>query len=127
MTTKKPTPADIETALQQFTGTEKLYRHPLSKLVYTDGVKYLADAAGAYWLIDAVGSYQTRPELRGERLQMWRLERDGDRARLTCSRDIENGRPVDVYVTQDITFTDFPLAGVTLYVADGVLLLPSEY
>lgn len=126
MTTPK-TAAEIESMLQQFTGTENYHRHALSGMVYTDGVKYLAEAVGAFWLIDAIASHQGRADLRAERLQLWRLEVADGRARLTCSRDIENGRPVDVYVTQDIEFTDFPLPAVTLYVTDGVLLLPSEY
>ena len=37
--------------LTQFRGTEHYYRtHP--SLLATDGVKYLADEAGAYWLFD---------------------------------------------------------------------------
>jgi len=29
--------------------------------------------------------------------------------------------------TKALTFTDFPLAEITLYCAHGVILLPSEY
>ncbi len=44
----------LEDELEQFYGTEKWYRH-FTGLVYTDGIKYLAENAGAYWLIDLVG------------------------------------------------------------------------
>lgn len=44
--------------LSPFTGTEHWYKHWLGGLLYTDGVKYVADQAGAYWLIDAIASYQ---------------------------------------------------------------------
>ena len=43
-----------ESDLSQFIGTENYYRHWTGHGVYTDGVKYLAEKAGAYWLIDAI-------------------------------------------------------------------------
>ena len=46
-------------ALRQFTGTEKWYRHPFVRTVlYTDGVKYVAEQGGAYWLIDDIAFAQ---------------------------------------------------------------------
>ena len=42
--------------LAQFTGTERYYRIN-RKCVLTDGAKYLAETAGAYWLMDAAASY----------------------------------------------------------------------
>lgn len=46
------------TDLARFKGSESFYPQGLSRLVYTEGVKYLADNAGAYWLIDLIASYQ---------------------------------------------------------------------
>jgi hypothetical protein len=44
-------PADLD----QFTGTETHWRHSLNRyFLYTDGVKYLAERAGAYWFLDAI-------------------------------------------------------------------------
>jgi hypothetical protein len=37
--------------LSHFTGTNQYYRHWAMRLVYTDGVKYIADDADAYWLL----------------------------------------------------------------------------
>lgn len=57
-------PQDLQHELAQFTGTEFRYRHPLSRwLLYTDGVKYFADKAEAYWFLDliAVGANGHRP------------------------------------------------------------------
>ncbi len=34
--------------LSHFTGTENYYRHWTRRLVYTDGVKYLADEGNAH-------------------------------------------------------------------------------
>jgi hypothetical protein len=38
------------TTLQQFIGTENVYQHGLVRsILYTDGAKYVAESAGAYW------------------------------------------------------------------------------
>ena len=45
--------------LAQFTGTEQWYRHAINRAVlYTDGAKYVADTAGAYWLLDEIALIQ---------------------------------------------------------------------
>jgi hypothetical protein len=60
--------------LEHFCGSEEYYKHFLG-LLYTEGVKYLAENAEAYWLIDAIVSYQ--PRLRKVRslseFQLWFL------------------------------------------------------
>ncbi len=127
--TKITTPNEFEAALAQFIGTEQYYRHWTGHILYTDGVKFLADEAGAYWLIDAIASYQHRigssshyAGLQG--FQLWTLTRNkGDRAVLTCQAD--SNQPV--LVTQEIEYTDFPLPAIKLYVEGNVLLLPSEH
>lgn len=112
--------------LAQFTGTENYYQHSLRRFVYTDGVQHVAETGGAYWLVDAIASYQpkllTDPML--QQFQHWILEVDLDnqKAQLICQRDND-----DVVLTQDIEFTDFPLAQIRFYVVAGVLMLPSEY
>ena len=112
--------------LEQFIGSETFYRHWLG-IVYTEGVKYLAEEAGAYWLIDAIASWQTSPKIKRDpmlqRIQFWRLRVNPDNtAVLTCERDSD-----DIALTQKIKFTDFPLESITLYLSDRVLMLPSEY
>lgn len=115
-----------EADLYQFTGTSQWYTHPLG-LLYTDGVQYLAERGGAYWLLDAISSWRFDPIVRDDRMlqqiQFWKLTVNPDRsAVLICERDAD-----DVAVIQEIPFTDFPLTSVTIYCQDGVLLLPSEY
>lgn len=39
-------------------GTGLYYRYQLSKMLYTEGVKELAEGCEAYWLIDLIMSYQ---------------------------------------------------------------------
>ena len=53
--------------LAQFIGTSQYYRHNLG-LLYTDGVKYVADRGGAYWLIDAIASWQIDPRIRNDEM-----------------------------------------------------------
>ena len=97
----KLTPAE----LVQFTGTTTYYRH-WSGLVYTDGVQYLAERAGAYWLIDAIGSYQRYREVSGLDMQFWELEVSEDRsAELRMGEDL----PEPLVLRQRIPYTDFPL------------------
>ena len=56
-----------ESDLSQFTGSEQLFDHWTRSLRYTDGVSHVAQHGGAYWLIDAIASYQSEPEVKIER------------------------------------------------------------
>lgn len=121
------TQAELLTNLAYFTGTTQYYKHWLKKFVYTDGVQYLAEEAGAYWLIDAIASHQ--PEAVKDSMlkdfQIWKLivtQTDTSKtADLVCERDTD-----DVAITQHIDCTDFPLPEIKLYLESGVLMLPSE-
>ena len=114
-----------EADLRQFTGTEQWHRHPFVRtLLYTDGVQYVAEKGGAYWLIDDIAFAQRRHKrVAAEAFQLWRLRVHPDHtATLTC----EDGNGQAVF-TKTLTFTDFPLAEIRLYCTNGVILLPSEY
>jgi hypothetical protein len=88
-------------------------------MVFTDGVKYLADTAEAYWLIDAIASYQSDARLTKhpmlKYMQFWKLEVKDGKGILTCVAD--TGRKPAI--TQEIEFTDFPLPGVEVWVEYG--------
>lgn len=111
--------------LAQFTGTEYYHRHWLGRFLYTDGVHYVAES-GAYWLLDAIASYQPKLLLEPmlQEFQHWilRVDLKNQKAQLICEKDTD-----DVVVTQDIEFTDFPLDKIRFYLVSGVLMLPSEY
>ena len=122
-------------SLAQFYGTENYYRQPLhGKLIYTDGVKYVAEHGGAYWLLDAIASYQhtlrTHKDARLREMQFWSLSVDPQthKALLTCVPDSDE-EPV---VRQEIEMTDFPLDEIKIWVEQGgingemVMMLPSE-
>ncbi len=88
-------------------------------------MKFLAEKAGAFWLIDLVASHQTA-RLRQEEFQLWILTVDRDNTPMavaTCQAD--TGKPL--LVRQEIDYTDFPLPSIKLYLVDGVLMLPDEY
>ncbi len=111
--------------LRQFTGSERLYRHAMVRdVLYTDGVQYVAETAGACWLIDEI-AFAQRSERRvaAEEFQLWKLKvNPGHTARLACEDG--NGRTV---FSKEIEYSDFPLEEITLYFTNKTILLPSEY
>lgn len=115
---------DLQAALAQFTGTAHYYR--LNRLcVITDGAKYLAEAAGAYWLLDTAASYLIELGT-ADWFVLVRLVVTEGKAVIT----LEDGNG-QVHARQAIPYTDFPLPKQTLYACwDGqhwVLMLPGEY
>lgn len=120
MTTKTLNEAD----LRQFTGSEHWYRHGLVRtVVFTDGAKHVADAGGAYWLLDEIATGQHIKEVAAQRFQVWKLAVQADHsATLTC--EAGNGKPV---FSKKIEFTDFPLPAIALWFTDNTILLPTEY
>lgn len=122
MTTGKTLDPSI---LHQFTGSECWYRFGVNRAhVLTEGAKYVADTAGAYWLMDEISLSQPyNKRVAREAFQVWRLVvRPDHTALLTC--DDGDGNMV---FKKKITFTDFPLEGITLYFSDNTIFLPSEY
>ena len=112
-------------ALYQFTGTETWYRHSLNpKVLYTDGVQYLAYHGGAYWLLDTIAIAQAHVKVvAAEEFQVWTLKINPDcSASIAC--DDGNGR---IVYEQSLSFSDFPLPEIKLYFRDNVIMLPSEY
>jgi Family of unknown function (DUF6876) len=107
-----------------FTGSEHWYRHGLVRsIVFTDGAKYIADAVGAYWLLDEIALAQRFVEaVAAEEFQVWKLAVNADSsAVLTC----EDGNGNAVF-SKAIPFTDFPPEGITLWFENNTIYLPSE-
>jgi hypothetical protein len=121
MTTKTLSKSD----LVQFTGSETWYRHGINRnVLYTDGAQHVAEHGGAYWLLDEIAIIQPyNKAVAAEEFQVWKLGVRPDRtATLTC--DDGNGK---IVFTKEIEYTDFPLDEITLYFANNVIHLPSEY
>ena len=120
----KLSPLDANT-LAQFTGSQHFYKHgPVREVLYTEGVEYVADNAGAYWLLDEIALAQRYIiPVKREDFQVWDLKVDAAQAGvLTCG----DGNGLEVY-SKPIPFTDFPQPGIRFYYADWVIHLPSEY
>lgn len=87
---------ELKTELPQFRGDGERYRHSLNRqVIYTPGVQYLAERAGAYWLVDAIAIHlsstkfrrviQNEPRILD--LHFWRLDVSDDAtARLNVCR-----------------------------------------
>ena len=115
---------DLKTELKQFTGSEVFFRNPLfGRFIYTEGVRYLAERAGAYWLIDYVFSNQHNGEIKAQPFQVWTIRVGDDRSAVVT---VEDGND-NIVKEFRLEFTDFPLAEFSLWFIDGTLLLPSEY
>jgi hypothetical protein len=129
--------SDLLAGLRHFTGDLERWRHPLNrKLLFTPGVHFLAEQAGAWWLIDAIAGWlpsrefaaAARHDPRLLDIEFWKLTVEGDKS-ATLTAVADSGEPP--FIRQAIEFTDFPLAEIELYcVFDGThstLMLPSEY
>lgn len=116
--------------LSQFSGTEHWYKHNLVPAVtYTEGVRYVADHGGAYWLVDEIAFAQLTAKIRREPFQHWTLKKDasGTGATLKATDGGKNGNAARTIFSKHIEYTDFPLDKIALYYSDGVILLPGEY
>jgi hypothetical protein len=112
-------------ALAQFTGTEHWYPHGLVRdILFTDGAKYVADAGGAWWLLDEIAIAQRfEKAVAAEEFQVWKLTVNPNRtAKLAC----EDGNDRTVF-EKAIEYTDFPPEGIELWFANNTIYLPSEH
>jgi hypothetical protein len=121
-----------EADLRQFTGTSQWYRWSIlfRNCVLTDGTRYLAEQAGAYWLMDAIASHQPKA-LKNANLrdfQVWTLTVKDKTGVLECREDSDT-KPI---ITQMIPYTDFTLEKIELWCNPmdetvRCILLPSEH
>ena len=122
--------------LNGFTATAYYYRLPFVKgFVYTDGVAYLAENAGAYWLIELI-AFEILPKV-VKKSPDWfysvKLAVNADSKAILTVDDGNGNKPI---VTREIDYADFPQVNdFKLFlektsVSDGeayCLLLPSEH
>jgi hypothetical protein len=122
-----------EASLEQFHGSEQLYKHPFyGPMRYTEGARHVAVAGEAWWLLDILGTEAHRPPLDTAWMQVWTLTVQAVhgrmRAVLVCT---DGGKGDDAsekeLMRHAIGWTDFPLDTITLWVVDHVIMLPSEY
>ena len=112
--------------LDNFYGSETFFYLPIfRKFVYTEGVKYIAEKGGAYWLLEKIFACQSCvAKLSSEPFTTWTLTKNtvGEGARLVCT----DGNEKELYA-ENLIFTDFPLQSLTLWLTNNTLLLPAEY
>ncbi len=123
MNAKHTEPLDTAT-LAQFTGTAQYWR-VARQFAITDGVKYLAETAACFWLIDAAISHLLEIGT-ADWFVLVRTEVSGSQATMIY----EDGNGLE-RARQAIPYTDLQLPSVNLYaVWDSerwVIMLPSEY
>ena len=119
----------IQEHLKQFCGSETVYTIPMLKTRYTEGVKYLAEAANCYWLVTdaAVITKSIKPKssflvIYFKRFSEELQERLHKEAQITYADG--NGT---ILFQQDYEITDLPLDELRLFFVDGMLMLPNEY
>ena len=123
--------------LQHFTGDLERFRHSLNRrVIYTPGIRHVAERGGAYWLLDEIALFIGTAEFyravagdpRIGDLHFWRLEIGENRsARLIARADSD----VEPFLVRDIRYTDFPLDHIDVWAGfDGrhwTLYLPGEH
>jgi hypothetical protein len=123
MDAKNPQAPNAAT-VAQFTSTAQYWR-VARQFVITDGVKYLAESAACFWVIDAAISHLLEIGT-CDWFVLVRTEVSGSSAVMIY----EDGNGSE-HARQEIVYTDLPLSSIRLYaVWDSerwVIMLPSEY
>ncbi|MCO8122888.1 hypothetical protein NHH03_14160 [Stieleria sp. TO1_6] len=126
-----------EDQLNQFTGDLVRYRHSVNRsVIYTPGVRHVAERGEAYWLIDAIASWiGSEPFVKAVNedgrigyMHFWTLSVNANgTAKLVARAD----SPDQPFISQSLVYTDFPMSLIDICAAfDGehwTLYLPSEH
>lgn len=123
---------NLKNELRKFTGTTAYHRLSLFPILVTDGVRFLAQEAKCYWLIDEIGANTQNLDKVEERFAVVKLKLNADKdqgvLRITNGN---SGKEEVEYLNQLISYTDFPIDEIELYLQKGeqswVLMLTSEY
>ena len=87
----------------------------------------MAEMCEAFWLVADILACQYTPKVRKEAFQAWTLtlNTEGKSSNALLVGENGNGKLI---AKLEIPYTDFPLLeGITLFLEDGILLLPSEH
>jgi len=130
------TASEIKNFIAHCYGSDSPYiKHSLVKrLVFTESVNWIRQAADCFWLVDVVASYQH--ELMKQPFQVWKFTCNTESKQGTVTCEDGNGHEL---VRQEIEYTDFPLDELVLWAELGgygtsaenwtpamVLMVPSE-
>jgi hypothetical protein len=117
--------------LNQFSGSEQFFKHKVNrKLIYTEGVQYLAKEAGCYWLIDEIACVLLPHLLKEYNDGFYSLQLLVTDCSAVITVDDGNG---NIHIKHKINFTDFPISGkpIKFFLCESdkyyCLMLPGEY
>jgi len=120
---------EIKEGLQHFHGSEMLFQIPLLKTKFTDGIKYLANAAECFWLVtdSSVIAKSLMDKSRFITIDFRKFsEEEKEALGYEASIDYSDGNG-HIFETHKYHITDFPLEELRLFFVDNTLMLPSEY
>ncbi len=117
--------------MYHFTGSDTAFKHWISPLRYTEGVRYLAEETESYWLIDTI-AFVIFPRLLKENKDWFysiefSVNRNG-----SAVMSVSDGNG-NMYLKHSIKWTDFPYIEkpVKFFLCESevyyCLMLPSEY
>ena len=121
--------------LSGFYGTTDKYVHRLPMtpdLLLTEGVKYFAEKAGAYWFMDIVAT-EFVPKLSEEDYIIFiQVTVDSDNGAVIIGSDGGKGDAPKILHTRTIEYTDLPTNSTFNFILmvdyqGNTLMLPSEY
>lgn len=122
---KRLTSEELKKELNYFYGTENYYKNNLMRIRYTDGVKFFAEAAGAYWFLQEVNNGYVRLLMKMPKSMLEFLNIKVVSKNRKAVITIADGDKV--YFTRRISFTDMPEGEWEFYLINDIMLLPSEY
>ena len=116
--------------LSQFTGTENYHKLTLGNLKFTDGLAFLAQEVGCFWLGDIISSVQHLDKIKESPFIVWIIKVKKQvglvSAYSDCNEDVSYSKDKLLY-EQKLPYTDFPEGEFEFYQCNDVVLLKSEY
>lgn len=100
-------------------GFETTYKHLFRRnVVYSAGVKFVAETCGAYWLVDLMMSHVTPKLLAGAEgfaVMTLKLNKTGNGAKFEANDGGKGEGGAKRLAFQKIEYTDFPVKEITFY------------
>ena len=119
----------IKEGLQHFHGSETIFQIPLLRTRYTNGMKYLAEAAECFWLITDTSAFAKTLMDKSYfiTIDFKRFSEDEQQLNSKEAELIYSDGNDNVLFRQAYYSTDFPLDELRLFFVDDTLMLPGEY
>ena len=111
--------------LSNFWGSEQLYFNPLFRAMkYTEGVRFLS-VNGAGWLVDLICATLLHAPKHAKKYEFVHVKLTVNLPSKIGVVKFDDGDD-NVFYIHNLDYTDFPLPEISLYVENGVIMLPSE-